>query len=258
MIRNSYIFLEGINEKTEKSIWQQGISSWADFLKKDKIDGISQLRKLYYDRQLKKALYALFNSDSGYFVDKMPKSESWRLYEFFKEDAIFLDIEVSGITANDDITVFGIFDGINTKTMIAGINLDIKALQKELLKYKLIVTFNGSVFDLPFVKRRYPGLIPKIPCFDLRHACAKIGLTGGLKAIEKEFGIKRSSIVGRFYSGDPYTLWRMHRATGDDYYLNLLVEYNEEDVVNLKTIANFVYQRLKNESRQDQIIREHI
>ncbi len=30
----------------------------------------------------------------------------------------------------------------------------------------------------------------------------------------------------------------MYRASGDEYYLNLLVEYNEDDVINLKTVAD--------------------
>ena len=31
----------------------------------------------------------------------------------------------------------------------------------------------------------------------------------------------------------------MYKASGDDYYLKLLVEYNEEDVINLKKVADY-------------------
>ena len=37
----------------------------------------------------------------------------------------------------------------------------------------------------------------------------------------------------------------MYRATGNDYYLNLLIEYNEEDIINLKTIADYCVKKLK-------------
>jgi len=134
--------------------------------------------------------------------------------------------------------MIGLFDGINTKIMIRGINLDINFLKKELKNYKLIVTFNGSSFDLPFLKKRYPDLIPNIPHVDLKTVCQRSDLKGGLKQIEKKFNIKRNKIIEEMYNGDPFTLWRMYRATGDDYYLNLLVEYNEEDVINLKIIAD--------------------
>ena len=176
----------------------------------------------------------------------MPQSEMWRLYDFFKEDAVFLDIETTGLSkSNDDITVFGLYDGINTKIMIKGINLDYNALKKELQKYKLIVTFNGASFDLPFIEKRYPNLLPKIPNFDVKSVTDRLELRGGLKNIEKMLGIKRNPIIEKFYGGDALTLWRMYRATGDDYYLNLLVEYNEYDIVNLKIIAEHCVKKMK-------------
>ncbi len=155
-----------------------------------------------------------------------------------------MDIETTGLTNRDDITVFGLFDGIDTKIMIKNINLDYKELKNELEKYKLIVTFNGSSFDIPFIKKRCPDLLPDIPNFDLRSAAARLDLTGGLKQIEKKLGIKRNKIIEGFYGGDAVTLWRMYKATGDDHYLNLLVEYNEEDIINLKKIAEYCVGKL--------------
>jgi len=245
MIRQSFIFLDKVGNNTEKKIWKQGINDWDLFLKTNKIDGLSKPRKLYHDRQLIKARNALYSFDSSYFIDKLPQAEMWRLYEFFKDEAVFLDIETSGIGRFDTITVVGLFDGIDTKTMIRGINLDYNYLRRELKKYKLIVTYNGAAFDLPFIRKRHPGLLPEIPHFDLKSACERIGLSGGLKEIEKKMGIKRNQIIEKMHGGDAATLWRMHRATGDDYYLRLLVEYNEEDVINLKTIADYAVGKLK-------------
>lgn len=245
MIQNSFILLEGVNKKTEENIWKQGIYNWDDFLKKGKVKGISNKRKPYYDRQLLDARRALFNFESSYFINRLPLSEMWRLYDFFKEDAVFLDIETSGLTDKDDITVIGLYDGIDTKVMIKGINLDFEVLHKELLKYKLIITYNGSSFDIPFIKKRYPNLLPNVPHIDLRVACSRVGLTGGLKEIEKILDIRRNKIIEKLYGGDVLLLWKMFKSSGDDYYLNLLVEYNEEDVINLKIIANFVVEKLK-------------
>ena len=170
----------------------------------------------------------------------------WRLYDFFREDSVFLDIETTGLSkSNNDITVIGLYDGISTKMMIKGINLDIDSLKKELQKYKLIVTFNGAAFDIPFINKKYPDLLPKIPNFDVKSATDKLKLKGGLKKIEKLLGIKRSNVVEKFYGGDALTLWKMYRATGDEYYLNLLIEYNEYDIINLKTIAEHCVKKLK-------------
>lgn len=246
MITNTFMFLERIGDKLEQNIWKNGIRDWGSFLRRKNINGLSRHRKLYYNRKILNARKAPYNFDSTYFLDILPQSEMWRLYDFFKEDAVFLDIETTGLSREeDDITVFGLYDGINTKIMIKGINLDYNTLKKELQKYKLIVTFNGASFDLPFIEKRYHNLLPKIPNFDVKAVTDKLELMGGLKNIEKIIGIKRSEIVDEFYGGDALTLWRMYRATGDDYYLDLLVEYNEYDIINLKIVAEHCVNEMK-------------
>jgi uncharacterized protein len=246
MIQNSFIFLEKVKRGIEENLWQQGINSWDSFLSNNKINGLNSTRKKYYDRKILEARKHLYSFNSTYFKDILPQSEYYRLYDHFKEDAVFLDIETTGLSAKyHDITVIGLFDGINTKTMIKNINLDYKALKEELQKYKLIVTFNGASFDIPFINKTYPGLLPNIPNFDLKVATNRLNLKGGLKKIERKLGIKRRKIVTEFNSGDALTLWRMYKTTGNDYYLNLLIEYNEEDIINLKTIADYCVGKLK-------------
>lgn len=246
MIQNTFIFLERVKRGIEENLWNQSIYTWDSFLNANKINGLSNARKKYYDRKIFEARKALYNFDSSYFKRILPQSEYYRLYDFFKEDAIFLDIETTGLDSkNDDITVIGLFDGINTKTMVKGINFDYKKLKNVLKNYRLIVTFNGSSFDVPFINKTYSGLLPDIPNFDIKSVTDRLNLKGGLKEIEKKLGIKRNKIIEKFYGGDALTLWKMYRATGDDYYLKLLVEYNEEDIVNLKTIADYCIKKLK-------------
>ena len=244
MIRNTYLFLPKIKHKKEQNIWEQGIKDWEDFLN-NQVKGISKKSKAFYNRKLIEAKEALNKENSTYFIDKLPSTETWRLYNFFKDEAVFLDIETSSSTSIESyLTVIGLFDGYDTKIMVNGVNLNISALSKELRKYKLLITFNGSSFDIPYLNKKYPGLIPRIPHIDLRHLCNKIGLKGGLKHIEKQLGIKRNLIIERLYGGDALKLWHMYRGSGDKYYLNLLVEYNEEDVINLKKITDYVVEKL--------------
>lgn len=242
MIRQSFSFLDRIGPGTDAKLREQNIQSWDDFLRVSKVKGVSPKRTSYYARKIMQARSALYNCDSSYFKDILPTNETWRLYDFFREDTVFLDIETS--SAQGYITVIGLFDGISTKTMVHGINMDMKQLAEELRRYKLIVTFNGSVFDVPFIKKRYPELVPEIPHIDLRFLCSKVGLTGGLKEIEKKLGIRRNKIIEKMYGGDAITLYRMFRGSGDPYYLDLLIEYNEEDVINLKKIMEYCYQKL--------------
>ncbi|MBD3249330.1 hypothetical protein GF336_04760 [Candidatus Woesearchaeota archaeon] len=251
MIRKSFIFLERIGKKKEENIWKQA-GSWDDFLKTSEIKGIENSRKKNYNRRILEARKSLYDLDSSYFIGKLPQPEMWRLYDFFKDESVFLDIEVDNVRG--DVIVVGLFDGIDTKTMIKGINLDFNILEEELRKYKLIVTFNGAVFDVPFLKKRYPRLLPDVPVFDLRVLCSRLGYKGGLKQIEKEFGIKRNKIVEEIYSGDPYLLYRMFRGSGDKDYLDLLVEYNEEDVINLKAIADKCFKMMEKKFKEKYIV----
>jgi len=50
-----------------------------------------------------KAREALYNFNSQYFLDILPQSENWRLYEFFKDEAVFLDIETTGLNFEDSL-----------------------------------------------------------------------------------------------------------------------------------------------------------
>ncbi|MBI2574375.1 ribonuclease H-like domain-containing protein [Candidatus Woesearchaeota archaeon] len=244
MIRNSFVLLDRIGLGKEREIWASGVDGWNSFLAAKQVKHIGARSKGYYDRQLLKAKKQLLADNAQYFSSKLPLSEHWRLYDYFRDDTVFLDIETTGLGRGDEITVVGLYDGNDTKTMIKGINLDYKRLAEELKKYKLLITFNGSSFDVPFLSRSMK--LPDTPHFDLRFACRRVGLRGGLKSIERQLGIERSnSIVASLNGGDAAELWRMYRGSGDEYYLNLLVEYNEEDIVNLKRLAEHVYSGLK-------------
>lgn len=211
-----------------------------------RILGISPLRKAYYDRKLRGAKQQLLAENSSYFASLLPQQEHWRLYPYFREQACFLDIETTGFRQRDRIILFGWSDGERYHAMIRGMNWDTMQLKKMLQQYKLLVTFNGSSFDVPFITKRFAGLLPKIPHMDLRHAAARAGFTGSLKEIEQQLGIRRSEIIGKIAGGDVSLLWRRFQATGDEDYLRLLLEYNEEDVSNLRRIADVVSARLAN------------
>ncbi|MBU0535730.1 MAG: ribonuclease H-like domain-containing protein [Nanoarchaeota archaeon] len=246
MIRKSFIFLDRVGLRKEKSIWNQGIDDWDNFISKSKVKGVGA-RKPLFDRQINSLRKALYGQDASYLKSAIPRSEAWRLYDFFKDEAVFLDIETAHYYGY--ITVIGLYDGYNTKMMIKDINLDKNILKKELAKYKLIVTFNGSSFDLPVIERYFQGVIPDVPHIDLRHVCSRIGLTGGLKSIEKQLNIKRLPELEHVTGEDAAELWRTFKATGDDYYLDLLIKYNEEDIINLKPIADFAVKELWNKIR---------
>ncbi|HLC81932.1 MAG TPA: ribonuclease H-like domain-containing protein [Candidatus Nanoarchaeia archaeon] len=236
VIQQSFIFLDKIGRKSELNIRQQGINSWDDFLNADKISGISPLRKAYYDRRIRQALQALGQEDYLYFVDKLPQKEMWRLYPEVKEGCGYLDLEID---ANGTVILLGISDYYHTNFFVKGFNLERHLIEKELSKYRAIITFNGSSFDLPKLRRM--GIKLKLVHIDLKPLCVNLGLVGGLKEIEKTLNLKRPTNL----YGNPVDLWRSFHASGDKEYLDLLIEYNREDVENLKLVMEHVYKKMK-------------
>jgi uncharacterized protein len=244
MITSCFSILPGIGRSREKSIHAEGVTSWVRFLEKERVRGISLGRKKYYDRILLRLTRALQQFDARTLNERISQKEMHLLYSHFREDALFLDIETSGTGKRSYITVIGMYDGQNTKTLVQGINLYADTLYREIRKYKMIVTFNGACFDLPFLERFYPGLTTNLLHFDVRFACQKLGLHGGLKQVEHDLSLRRPKIVDGMHGGDALTLWRMFKGSQDPYYLDLLVEYNNEDVINLLHVADYVAREL--------------
>ncbi len=236
MIRNSFIFLDKISTKTEQSLWQQGIKDWQNFLQTKKIKGISQLRKYHYDRQIKEAQIQLLNENTSYFKKNLPQKETWRLYNYFKEETCYVDIEVD---SKGKVILVGLADEYQTKTFVHGANLTTNILQKQLAHYKLVITFNGSAFDLPKLKKQLNLTFP-MPHLDLKPLCINLNLIGGLKEVEKKLSISRHPKL----KGNPVDLWKAFHASGDKEWLELLIDYNKEDIENLRWITDYCYQKL--------------
>lgn len=237
MIKNSFIVLKGIKTNSEKQLWSYGIKDWDNFIAANKIKGISKNRKLKYDLELKECKKRYLENDIELYL-KFPSRESWRLYGHLKDEAVFIDIEIG--KNREDIILIGLYNGFETKTMVKNYNLDKNIFQNELKKYKLIITYNGKSFDIPAIEK-YFGIKINIPHIDLKHCCLNLGLNGGLKEIEKKLNIKRPI---NLYD-TPFDSYKAFMASGDKEYLELLIKYNEEDMINLKPIMEYCYNKLK-------------
>ncbi len=237
MIKESFVFLEKCSNAKEISFWKQGITNWQEFLARKKVAGIAAAKKEFYNRKIREAQQALTEDDATYFVGKLPAKEMWRLYPYFKNDCCFLDIETDSYGT---IIIVGISNYYNTNTFVKGFNLEKSLLQKELSKYKLLITFNGGAFDLPKLKKQLQ-LGVKMPHIDLKPLCVKLDLKGGLKEVEKILNLKRPEHL----YGNPVELWKAFHASGDREYLELLVDYNKEDIENLKGVMNVVYKKMR-------------
>jgi uncharacterized protein YprB with RNaseH-like and TPR domain len=128
---------------------------------------------------------------------------------------------------------------------VRGFNLTTEKISEMLEGATLLVTFNGSAFDLPLLEHQYPGSVPRIPHMDLRFVSYRAGFSGGLKALELSFGIRRPDDVLGMSGEDAVRLWELYRRENNRNALKLILKYNREDIVNLQTISKEVVEFLE-------------
>ncbi len=151
----------------------------------------------------------------------------------------YLDIETTGLSPFcDSLTVIGIFlcnDRDNEVIQLVGEQANRENLVKALKGVGVIYTYNGSRFDLPFIDASLGINLEAEFCHhDLMYDCWSNNLYGGFKAVESQLGIPRQlQGVGGLGA---VLLWQRYQDNNDQDALALLLQYNKEDVVNLKAL----------------------
>lgn len=237
MLRNSFIFLPGVGLSTEKKIWDDGIDDWWEFLDRDRAGPLKGGRKITSNEVIKDISQKLKERDLEFFSTLFRQKDNWRLWGDFSENAVFLDIETMGTRRYSPITVVGAYDRKKFKALVRGKDLDPSNIKKLLQDASMLVTFNGSTFDLPMIETQYPGTVPKIPHLDLRFLARRCGYSGGLKAIEIQMGMVRPDEVQGMSGEDAVRLWKLYERGSNRNALKLLLKYNMEDIINLTPMA---------------------
>jgi len=246
MLEHTFLHIPGVGFTTERSLWHQGILTWTDALGEDGPPaGFSQGRWDLCRRALEESSRCLAARDHFHFAGCLPAREQWRAYSHFHPRTAYLDIETTGLGHYHEVTVVGLYDGVRTATFLAGDNLD--QLPEALEEYSLLVTFNGASFDLPFLERRFPGLVFDQLHVDLRYPLRRLGLSGGLKSIERRVGLEREPEVAGLDGWDAVRLWHEYQA-GNEASLETLIKYNTADIENLEHLMQLVYVRLRRQT----------
>lgn len=151
----------------------------------------------------------------------------------------YLDIETTGLSsARDEITVVGIHLDNHAETnciQLVGMEITTNAILDTIEGVEVIYTYNGSRFDLPFIYTKLGvNLAKDFVHHDLMYDCWRCNLYGGLKAVERQLGIERKLKEVDGY--EAVKLWWRYLDYFDLDALNKLLEYNKEDVLNLKAL----------------------
>jgi len=241
MLNNTYIHIPGIGAATEQKLWRCGIKSWEDFLDNHSMIKIAKRRKRLLLSGVEESAEQLSRGNHVFFARRLLPCHHWRAYRHFREKTAYVDIETTGLSPQyDSITIIGVYTGKETKTYIRGINL--QEAPAELAKYKQLITFNGARFDLPFIEHEFPGFFNHLH-IDIMYPLKKLGFGGGLKKIERALGLERSEETEGITGFDAVRLWNRYER-GDDEALEVLIEYNKEDVENLEKLIEMTYPKM--------------
>jgi len=141
----------------------------------------------------------------------------------------FLDIETS---FEGEITVLGIYRGDGTIVQLVGKEITKSNLLNNLSGITTIYTYNGSRFDLPIIREKLDiDLDDYFATCDLMYDCWQRNLYGGLKKVEQILGIERR--LKEINGWIAMELWEEYQRGNNQEALQVLLEYNKEDIVNL-------------------------
>jgi uncharacterized protein YprB with RNaseH-like and TPR domain/predicted nuclease with RNAse H fold/dephospho-CoA kinase len=258
MLRATFQHLvRGISAEREAGLWKSGVLSWEEFERRHPVQ-----RPLFQDSDtdlespfsaFRAALHA---ADAGFFANLLHRREHFRIPLALPDRTVFLDIETTGLSRYYDIiTLVGWSYKGSYGVFIRG--QDESRLHAVLQDAQVIVTFNGSLFDLPFIRARLPSLrIPSVH-IDLRFLARRVALVGGQKFIECALGFERPREVFDVLGETAPVLWHRYRR-GSLEALRLLIEYNHCDVEGMKYIFDRVVARLLMEQGVPKPIRESV
>jgi uncharacterized protein len=238
LITASFRHIAGIGPLRERQLWLSGVRSWTEVplsgdVLSPRLDG--KLRD-----GVARSQERLLAGDLDFFARALPQTEHWRLLPHVIEDAAFLDIEA----AADEVTVAGVLDRAGLKSFRG----DLTGFAERSRSWRALVTFNGTAFDLPILRRVLPGWSPPAIHVDLRHVFQRLREKGGLKELELRVGLFRPPHLAVLSGADAVALWTA-QVHGDRIALRRLVEYNLYDVFHLRPLAELGYNRLIERTR---------
>jgi uncharacterized protein len=248
MIDGAFLHFKGIGKKTRENLFRLGIIDWStaeEFMSKIPFQE-SKRNNLF--NEITENKNALNRNDIAFFVNKFHPEDKWRILAHYFEQASYFDIETDGVY--NRITTIALYHKGKLYNFTKNINLD--EFLDLLEDVKLIVSFNGSSFDVPVVVQNFRIQSFPVPHLDLRWICYHEGIRGGLKQIERNLSIKRPTELEGVDGLEAIQLWYRWSEYNDKEALARLIKYCSADVLSLvKLTEKILSKKLKSFSSID-------
>lgn len=239
MLQNTFLHLDGFGAIKERQLWNSGVRTIGDYANAQNDQLSFDFSDKTHSSAVQMTLDALLEKNTRFFSERLPSTEFYRIAATYPDETVFIDLETTGLSHYyDEITVIGVLRGDDFNYFVKGdSDKKLKKVLNIIANAKCIVTFNGALFDLKFLRKEHPNLhIPKAH-IDLRFFARRFGYSGGQKKTEFDLNIKRSSEVVGVAGEQAPLLWHEYKL-GDNKSGSLLVEYNRADVLGMQHILN--------------------
>jgi len=225
---------EGIGPVRLSQLHSAGVESWWDAL--DDPRRVPESFRAIVVTECCRCIEAMHARDVRYFVDRLLPQDKWRVLSHYFDDASFFDIETTGLDYDAQITVIVCWHRGELHTFMEGDNLD--DFLDLLDEITLLVSFNGSSFDVPRVLDAFH--IPQLPCphLDLRWVSYHQNWTGTLKDIADRLDVPRPADLQDIDGSMAVLWWDEWQDNQDQAARERLVRYCSADVLLLVALAH--------------------
>lgn len=244
LLRGFFRHLPGVSASREAKLRSEGARDWNDLLSRSPAQlDLFRGRVSALHCAVEESERALELRDVEYFKKRLPRREHYRIAASFPESCVFLDIESTGLsTYYDQVTLVGWSIGNRYKVVVEP--SETKSLKLEVSAWPIVITFNGTMFDLPFLTTQFNTDWSRTAHVDLRYLAKRVGLTGGQKKIEVTIGLAREAPLEDISGADAVGLWFDYKE-GDLNALRKLIRYNHADIEGMKFLFEEILVRLE-------------
>lgn len=234
----SFSQIKGISIQKEKDYWSAGETLYSI------ADSLSTQQSLFgdgdCDHDILRSIHALQNHDVTFFQNRLDHKYYYRIAYSFPRDVMFLDIETTGLsTVYHYVTCIGWILNGEYGYWLQG--MDSEHFRSAFRSAKMIVTFNGTMFDCKFLDYVFlTDEFSKKANLDLMFLCRRFGLTGGQKEIERYIGFSRPQSLKGTDGKEAIALWYAF-LFGKQSALKRLIEYNFYDILGMVYILDRVF-----------------
>lgn len=239
----SFSQIKGVSTRKENDYWTAGetLQGLADKLHDQQTffdTDIDETGNAEHD--VIRSINALQSGNMDFFQNHLAHKYYYRIAYSFPRDVMFLDIETTGLsTIYHYVTCIGWILNGTYGYWLQG--TDSKSFLDAFKTAKLIVTFNGTMFDCKFLDKTFNvDEFSRKANLDLMFLCRRFDLDGGQKEIEREIGFSRPEALKETDGKEAIALWYSF-LFGKRTALKRLIEYNFYDVLGMTYIIDWVF-----------------